>query len=90
MRGKSNVIKINVEKVWGARYLPKNTVIVYSLYFYDDASTFVFHCASNRHFYLLSFCISGMHFVQVGTCSLVNVLFCMIVCTIILNKYSTM
>jgi hypothetical protein len=33
MRGKSNVIKRNVEKVWGARYtlgvcyLPKNTVI---------------------------------------------------------------
>jgi hypothetical protein len=32
MRGKSNVIKRNVEKVWGARYtlsaryLPKNTV----------------------------------------------------------------
>jgi hypothetical protein len=26
MRGKSNVIKTNVEKVWGARYLPKNTV----------------------------------------------------------------
>jgi hypothetical protein len=33
MRGKSNVIKGNVEKVWGARYtlgaryLPKNTAI---------------------------------------------------------------
>jgi hypothetical protein len=33
MRGKSNVIKRNVEKVWGARYtlgarhLPKNTVL---------------------------------------------------------------
>jgi hypothetical protein len=33
MRGKSNVIKRNVKKVWGARYtlgaryLPKNTVI---------------------------------------------------------------
>jgi hypothetical protein len=27
MRGKSNVIKKDVEKVWGARYLPKNTVI---------------------------------------------------------------
>jgi hypothetical protein len=33
MRGKPNVIKRNVEKVWGAhyilgaRYLPKNTVI---------------------------------------------------------------
>jgi hypothetical protein len=33
MRGKSNVIKRNVEKIWGvrytldARYLPKNTVI---------------------------------------------------------------
>jgi hypothetical protein len=26
MRGKSNVIKRNVEKVWGARYLPKNMV----------------------------------------------------------------
>jgi hypothetical protein len=26
MRGKSNVIKRNVEKVWGACYLPKNTV----------------------------------------------------------------
>jgi hypothetical protein len=30
MRGKSNVIKINVEKVWGARYLPKNTVLTFS------------------------------------------------------------
>jgi hypothetical protein len=35
MRGKSNVIKRNVEKVWGARYtlgaryLPKNTVIIF-------------------------------------------------------------
>jgi hypothetical protein len=28
MRGKSNLIKRNVEKVWGARYLPKNTVIL--------------------------------------------------------------
>jgi hypothetical protein len=27
MRGKSNVIKRNVEKLWGARYLPKNTVL---------------------------------------------------------------
>jgi hypothetical protein len=27
MIGKSNVIKRNAEKVWGARYLPKNTVI---------------------------------------------------------------
>jgi hypothetical protein len=27
MRGKSNVIKMNVEKVRGARYLPKNTVL---------------------------------------------------------------
>jgi hypothetical protein len=27
MRGKSIVIKRNVEKVWGARYLPKNMVI---------------------------------------------------------------
>jgi hypothetical protein len=27
MRGKLNVIKRNVEKVWGARYLPKNVVI---------------------------------------------------------------
>jgi hypothetical protein len=26
IRGKSNLIKRNVEKVWGARYLPKNTV----------------------------------------------------------------
>jgi hypothetical protein len=25
MRSKSNVIKRNVEKIWGARYLPKNT-----------------------------------------------------------------
>jgi hypothetical protein len=36
MRGKSNVIKRNVENVWGARYtlgaryLPKNTVFYYS------------------------------------------------------------
>jgi hypothetical protein len=29
MRGKSNVIKRNVEKLWGVRYLPKNTVIWY-------------------------------------------------------------
>jgi hypothetical protein len=28
MGGKSNVIKRNVENVWGARYLPKNTVVV--------------------------------------------------------------
>jgi hypothetical protein len=27
MTGKSNVIKRNVEKVWGARYLSKNTVL---------------------------------------------------------------
>jgi hypothetical protein len=27
MRGKSNVIKRNVENVWGARYLPKNMVV---------------------------------------------------------------
>jgi hypothetical protein len=31
MRGKSNVIKRNVEKVWGARYLPKNTVFIAKL-----------------------------------------------------------
>jgi hypothetical protein len=31
MTGKLNVIKRNVEKVWGARYLPKNTVIHLSL-----------------------------------------------------------
>jgi hypothetical protein len=36
MRGKSNVIKRNVEKVWGVRYtlgahyLPKNTVLIHS------------------------------------------------------------
>jgi hypothetical protein len=30
MRGKSNVIKRIVEKVWGARYLPKNTVFYHS------------------------------------------------------------
>lgn len=40
--------------------------------------------------FILFSCISGMHFVQVGTYSLVNVLFCMNVCTISLNKYSTM
>jgi hypothetical protein len=28
MRGKSNVMKRNVEKVWGARYLPNNTVLI--------------------------------------------------------------
>jgi hypothetical protein len=32
MRGKSNVTKKNVEKVWGARYLPKNTVILIHLF----------------------------------------------------------
>jgi hypothetical protein len=38
MRGKSNVIKRNVEKVWGAlytlgaRYLPKNTVYSFPLF----------------------------------------------------------
>jgi hypothetical protein len=32
MKGKSNVIKRNVEKVWGARYLPKNMVHVAALF----------------------------------------------------------
>jgi hypothetical protein len=34
MRVKSNVIKRNFEKVWGARYLPKNTVHRLTVYIF--------------------------------------------------------
>jgi hypothetical protein len=44
MKGKSNVIKRNVEKVWGARYtlgvcyLPKNTVLAHKHHTFSAVS----------------------------------------------------
>jgi hypothetical protein len=57
MRGKSNVIKRNVEKVWGARYLPKSTVntievIVFLLTLVDDESLGVQTERKNKSAYL--------------------------------------
>jgi hypothetical protein len=63
MRGKSNVIKKNAKKVWGARYLSKNMIITFM---FSHVSQFVYtdqHCmggsrdAANRTQSRLCVCI---------------------------------